>query len=100
MLGKECKGSPDLRFTSSGTAQKGSSIKKTGPCGPVFILVQSAGRLLAVRMIFDVSSEKLELCSLFAAAATVVLLAAIGSGLLVRRRLDRLDLIGVLKTKE
>ena len=33
-------------------------------------------------------------------AALVVVLAAIGSGLLVRRRVDRLDLIAVLKTRE
>ena len=33
-------------------------------------------------------------------AALVVLIAAVASGLLVRRRLDRLDLIEVLKTKE
>ncbi len=33
-------------------------------------------------------------------AIAVVLLAATGSSLLVRRRLDRLDLIGVLKTRE
>ena len=33
-------------------------------------------------------------------ATTVVLIAAILSGLLVRRRLDHLDLIGVLKTRE
>jgi putative ABC transport system permease protein len=30
----------------------------------------------------------------------IVIAAAIGSGLLVRRRLDRLDLVGVLKTRE
>jgi putative ABC transport system permease protein len=30
----------------------------------------------------------------------VITLAALGSGLLVRRRLDRLDLIAVLKTRE
>lgn len=36
----------------------------------------------------------------FAFAATVVLLAAAGSGLLVRRQLDRLDLVAVLKTRE
>jgi hypothetical protein len=30
----------------------------------------------------------------------VVVLAAAASGLIVRRRLDRLDLIGVLKTRE
>ncbi|MDH3688752.1 MAG: FtsX-like permease family protein [Gammaproteobacteria bacterium] len=36
----------------------------------------------------------------YAFAATVVLVAAILSGLIVRRRLDHLDLIAVLKTKE
>lgn len=36
----------------------------------------------------------------FAFAALVVLAAALGSGLLVRRRLDRLDMIAVLKTRE
>ncbi|MBI4683018.1 MAG: ABC transporter permease [Nitrospirae bacterium] len=36
----------------------------------------------------------------YAFAATVVLVAACVSGLIVRRRLDHLDLIGVLKTKE
>jgi putative ABC transport system permease protein len=30
----------------------------------------------------------------------IVIVAAIGSGLVVRRRLDRLDLVGVLKTRE
>lgn len=36
----------------------------------------------------------------YAFAVAVVLLAAAGSALVVRRRLDRLDLIGVLKTRE
>ncbi len=36
----------------------------------------------------------------FALAATVVLVAALVSGLLVRQRLDRLDLVEVLKTRE
>ena len=36
----------------------------------------------------------------FALAATVVLASALVSGALVRRRLDRLDLVAVLKTKE
>ena len=30
----------------------------------------------------------------------IVVVAAIASGLVVRRRLDRLDLVGVLKTRE
>jgi putative ABC transport system permease protein len=36
----------------------------------------------------------------YAAAALVVLAAAAGSGLVVRRKLDRLDLVAVLKTRE
>ncbi len=36
----------------------------------------------------------------YAFAVTVVIAAAVVSGLVVRRRLDQLDLIGVLKTKE
>jgi putative ABC transport system permease protein len=36
----------------------------------------------------------------FGLAAVIVLLAAVGSGLLVRRGLDRLDLVSVLKSKE
>jgi putative ABC transport system permease protein len=36
----------------------------------------------------------------YAFAALVVVASVLVSGLIVRRRLDRLDLIGVLKTKE
>jgi putative ABC transport system permease protein len=36
----------------------------------------------------------------FAWSFLIVIIAAIGSGLVVRRRLDRLDLVGVLKTRE
>ena len=38
--------------------------------------------------------------STYAFASTVVLISALLSGLLVRRQLDKLDLIGVLKTRE
>jgi len=38
--------------------------------------------------------------STFAFAATVIMIAALISGLVVRRRLDRLDLISVLKSRE
>jgi putative ABC transport system permease protein len=38
--------------------------------------------------------------STYAFAATVVLVASAISALLVRRKLDRLDLVAVLKTKE
>jgi putative ABC transport system permease protein len=36
----------------------------------------------------------------YASAALVTMLAAAASGLVVRRRLDRLDLVEVLKTRE
>ena len=38
--------------------------------------------------------------STYAVATTVVVLAAIASGLIVRRMIDRLDLVGVLKTRD
>jgi putative ABC transport system permease protein len=38
--------------------------------------------------------------STYGLAAGVVLAASVGSALLVRRRLDDLDLIGVLKSRE
>jgi putative ABC transport system permease protein len=36
----------------------------------------------------------------YAAAAAIIMTAAIASGAIVRRRLDRLDLVAVLKTRE
>ena len=36
----------------------------------------------------------------FLVSAVVVLIAAVGSGYLVRRRIDRLDLVAVLKTRD
>jgi putative ABC transport system permease protein len=38
--------------------------------------------------------------STYAIATIVVLVAAIGAGLAIRRRLDGLDLVAVLKTRE
>ncbi len=38
--------------------------------------------------------------STFAYAAAVVLVCAVLSGLVVRRRINHLDLVGVLKTRE
>ena len=38
--------------------------------------------------------------STYGFAALVTLIAALGSGLAVRRRVDELDLVAVLKTKE
>ncbi len=46
------------------------------------------------RLSFTVSAATLAWSSL------IVMIAALGSGLVVRRRLDRLDLVGVLKTRE
>jgi putative ABC transport system permease protein len=48
--------------------------------------------LFRVPMVMDPSS--------YGFAAAVVILSAILSGLLVRHRLDRLDLVAVLKTRE
>ncbi len=63
------------------------------------------GWLLAWAMVtsFDTELFRIPLiidASTYGYAALVVVLAAIGSGLLVRRRIDRLDLIAVLKTRE
>jgi putative ABC transport system permease protein len=38
--------------------------------------------------------------STYAIATIVVITAAVGAGLAIRRRLDRLDLVAVLKTRE
>jgi putative ABC transport system permease protein len=46
------------------------------------------------RLTFTVSAATL------AWSFLIVIIAAVGSGLVVRRRLDRLDLVGVLKTRE
>lgn len=59
-------------------------------CGMIAVNLQS--ELYRVPTIINIST--------YAFATTVVLISALLSGLLVRRRLDRLDLIGVLKTKE
>jgi putative ABC transport system permease protein len=57
-------------------------------------------------LIMTVFNNEVYRLSFTVSAATVawsfliVIVAAIGSGLVVRRRLDRLDLVGVLKTRE
>lgn len=61
-----------------------------GLCGMIAVNLQS--ELYRVPTIINTST--------YAFATTVVLISALLSGLLVRRQLDRLDLIGVLKTKE
>ena len=63
------------------------------------------GRLLSWYMILEIPQEIFRLPliiepSTYATAALVVIIAAILSGLIVRSRLDHLDLIAVLKTKE
>jgi len=69
------------------------------PLGLVF------GRLLSWYMILEIPQEIFRIPliiepSTYATAALVVIVAAILSSLLVRSRLDNLDLIAVLKTKE
>ncbi len=63
------------------------------------------GYLLALAMVLSFNTELFRIPliiapSTYAYAALVVVLAALGSGMLVRRRIDRLDLVGVLKTRE
>ncbi len=63
------------------------------------------GRLLSWYMILEIPQEIFRIPLIiepatYATAALVVIVAAILSSLLVRSRLDHLDLIGVLKTKE
>ncbi len=63
------------------------------------------GRLLSWYMIQEIPKEIFRVPliienSTYAISATVVIIASILSGLVVRNRLDHLDLIGVLKTRE
>jgi putative ABC transport system permease protein len=63
------------------------------------------GRGLAEALVASTEGENFSMravipASVYAQAGLVVLAAAIGSALLVRRRVDRLDLVAVLKTRE
>jgi putative ABC transport system permease protein len=63
------------------------------------------GRLLAMHFIATIHQELFRVplvleADTYALSAAVVLASAMVSGLIVRRRLDRLDLIAVLKAKE
>ncbi len=63
------------------------------------------GRWLSAHFIANIHQELFRVplvlnADTFALAALIVLLSALVSGLIVRRHLDRLDLIAVLKTKE
>jgi putative ABC transport system permease protein len=63
------------------------------------------GRAVTMAVLESLNSEVMRFplvinSSTYALAATSVIVAAILSGLLVRRRLDRLDLVEVLKTRE
>lgn len=69
---------------------------------PVGLLV---GRVLVAQLVATMDLEEYRLPLVitpetYAFATSVVLAAALASALLVRRRLDRLDLIGVLKERE
>jgi putative ABC transport system permease protein len=64
-----------------------------------------AGRAATAAILVALNSEVMRFPlvvngSTYALAALVVIVAAVISGLLVRRRLDRLDLVEVLKTRE
>lgn len=63
------------------------------------------GYLLAWGLVVSFDTELFRIpliinTSTYGYAALVVVIAAVGSGLLVRRRIDRLDLVAVLKTRE
>jgi putative ABC transport system permease protein len=63
------------------------------------------GRLLAVFVIASVDTELFRLPlvidpATYGTAVLVVVLAALASGLIVRRKLDHLDLVSVLKTRD
>lgn len=69
------------------------------PCG---LLI---GRILSWYMIQEIPKEIFRVpliieYSTYAISATVVIIASLLSGLVVRTRLDHLDLIAVLKTRE
>lgn len=51
-----------------------------------------AGELMRVRLVVDHFS--------YAAASSIVMIAAMFSALVVRRRINRLDLVAVLKTRD
>ena len=63
------------------------------------------GRVFAEVMLLGVDTEQMRMpitisLHTYAYAVTVVVMAATASALFVRRQLDRLDLVGVLKTRE
>ena len=63
------------------------------------------GRILCAYMIFSLQTDLFRIplvvdASTYALSAAVVFVSACISGLIVRRRLDHLDLVAVLKTKE
>ena len=63
------------------------------------------GRILAAYMVQELPQELFRIPLVvephtYAFAATVILVSGVFSGLVVRRKLDRLDLVQVLKTKE
>ena len=72
---------------------------------PALPIGMALGYALAAAMVLGLQSDLYRIPlvvapSTFALAGGVVVVAAIVSGLLVRRRLDHLDLIAVLKSKE
>jgi putative ABC transport system permease protein len=70
---------------------------------PVGLLLGYGLAALVIRLAYDTELFRIPLVvgrSTYGFAASVTLLAALGSGLVVRRLLDRLDLVAVLKSKE
>lgn len=70
---------------------------------PLGLLLGRGLAALVIRMAYDTELFRIPLIierSTYAFAASVTVLVTIASGLLVRRRLDRFDLVAVLKAKE
>ena len=70
---------------------------------PVGMLIGYAFAAFVIEIGFDTELFRIPLVinrSTFGFAATVTVLAAVASGLVVRRHLDRLDLVSVLKSRE
>jgi putative ABC transport system permease protein len=85
------------------------SLILLGELAAVTIAALPAGALIGIalgNLIMLIFNNEVYRLSFTVSAATlawsflIVAVAALGSGLVVRRRLDRLDLVGVLKTRE
>ena len=84
-----------------GTSEVGGSVQGTGPFAGQLVILYFFAWLVTVALVTELFRIPLVVHpSTFAFAATIVIVAAVLSGLLVRRKLDHLDLVAVLKSRE